>query len=57
MAETNQPIDTSDISDIELATGADIYDLHGRLVRKNATTLEGLQKGIYIVNRKRVIKD
>ena len=50
-------IDTSDISDIELATGADIYDLHGRLVRKNATSLEGLQKGIYIVNRKRVIKD
>ena len=32
-----------------------VYDLNGQLVRRNATSLDGLQKGIYIVNRKKVV--
>ena len=33
----------------------DIYQLDGRLVRSEATSLEGLAKGMYIVNGKKVI--
>lgn len=32
-----------------------IYDLSGRLVKKNATSAEGLQEGIYLMNGKKVI--
>ena len=32
-----------------------VYDLNGQLVRSNATSLDGLRKGIYIVNRKKVV--
>ena len=36
---------------------ADVYDLNGVLVRKNAHTIQGLPKGIYIVNgKKHVVK-
>ena len=31
-----------------------VYNLNGQVVRKNATSLEGLAKGIYIVNGKKV---
>ena len=34
---------------------ADIYDLSGRMVKKAATSLEGLQKGLYIINGKKVL--
>ena len=38
-------------------THFDVYNMQGVLVRKNATSLEGLRKGIYIVNgKKRIIK-
>lgn len=33
----------------------DIYNLQGQLIRKNATSLKGLAKGIYIVNGKKVM--
>ena len=33
----------------------DIYSMDGRLVKKNATHLNGLPKGIYIVNGKKII--
>ena len=33
---------------------ADIYTLGGQLVKKNATTLKGLQKGVYVVNNQKV---
>lgn len=33
---------------------ADIYDLQGRLLRRQAHTLQGLGKGIYIINRRKV---
>ena len=32
-----------------------IYNINGQLVRKNATSTDGLSKGIYIVNGKKVI--
>jgi rhamnogalacturonan endolyase len=32
-----------------------IYSLTGLLVRKDAKTIEGLPKGIYIVNKKKVL--
>lgn len=34
----------------------DVYSLDGRLVRKHATSLDGLPSGIYIVNGKKVVK-
>lgn len=36
-------------------TNANVYDLSGRMVRKNASNLEGLNKGIYIHNGKKVV--
>lgn len=33
----------------------DIYDLNGRVVKENATSTEGLQKGIYLMNGKKVV--
>ena len=34
-----------------------VYDMNGRCVRKNATTLEGLSKGVYIFNGHKVVKE
>ena len=34
---------------------AHIYGMDGRLVRRDATTTEGLPKGIYIMNGKKVV--
>ena len=34
---------------------ADIYDVHGRLVRKAATSFEGLSRGVYIVNNRKQV--
>ena len=34
---------------------ADIYDIHGRLVRKQATSFSGLSQGVYIVNNCKVV--
>ena len=47
----------SDISAVEYTDTwpADIYDLSGRLVRKGATTLNGLNQGVYIINNHRVV--
>ena len=47
----------SDVSAIEYVDKwpADIYDLSGRLVRKDATSLKGLHKGTYIIDNKKVV--
>ena len=34
---------------------ADVYDIHGRLVRKQAASLDGLSKGVYIINGQKVV--
>lgn len=33
----------------------DIYDMNGRLIRKDAYSLQGLEKGLYIVNGKKLL--
>ena len=35
---------------------ADIYDIHGRMLRKGATSLKGLSRGVYIINQQKVVK-
>ncbi|MBQ8227317.1 MAG: CotH kinase family protein [Bacteroidaceae bacterium] len=50
----------TDIHDVRLNESgirlpADIYNTEGRLIRKAATTLEGLEQGIYIINGNKVI--
>jgi hypothetical protein len=34
----------------------DVYDMSGRKVRHQVTSLDGLPKGIYIVNGKKMMK-
>ena len=34
---------------------ADVYDLNGRLILRNAESLEGLAKGVYIVKNRKVV--
>lgn len=44
------------IQDVELQPAvANIYGMDGRLVRKDATSTEGLPKGMYIMNGKKLI--
>ena len=46
-----------EVKPVEVPEVSDIYSLDGRLVRKNAASLEGLPKGLYIMNgRKMVVK-
>ncbi|MBQ2969442.1 MAG: leucine-rich repeat protein [Bacteroidaceae bacterium] len=37
------------------AISTEIYDLNGRVVKENATSTEDLQKGIYLMNGKKVV--
>jgi len=34
---------------------SDVYSIDGRIVKKNATTLDGLQPGVYVVNGRKVV--
>jgi len=45
------------INEIEMSNDkpATIYDLKGNIIRKNATSTEGLSKGVYIIDNKKVI--
>ena len=59
MSPTSMDNETTDIDFIgidkdEVLTDGIIYNLNGQLIRKNATSLNGLAKGIYIVNGKKV---
>ena len=45
---------TTHIAVDEQAATTDIYDLNGRLVKKNATSTEGLAKGVYLMNGKKI---
>lgn len=45
-----------EIQDVELQPAvANIYGMDGRLVRKDATSTEGLPKGMYIMNGKKLV--
>lgn len=48
---------TTGINEIEVSNDkpATIYDLKGNTIRKNATSTEGLSKGVYIIDNKKVI--
>jgi hypothetical protein len=39
-----------------LSESVDIYSLDGHLVRKSATSLDGLPEGVYIINGRKVVK-
>jgi hypothetical protein len=41
-------------SDVQSISG-NVYNMNGQLVRKNAATMNGLTKGIYIMNGKKVV--
>ena len=46
------------ISDVNVSGNAktvDIYGVDGSLVKRAATSLSGLQKGLYIVNGKKIV--
>ena len=43
------------IADADATRGADIYDVTGKLVRRAATSLAGLPRGIYIVGGRKVV--
>lgn len=48
---------TSAVQDIRVdVKPQDIYDIYGRKVRSNTTSLQGLPHGIYIVGGKKVVK-
>ncbi len=47
--------DGIEVIGIESTLNGDIYDLSGRLVKKNATSIDGLQKGIYLINGKKFV--
>ena len=54
-------VDEEQLSNIETSEytpywPADVYDVHGRLVRKAATSLEGLSRGVYLVNNRKVVR-
>lgn len=44
-----------EVKPVEVPEVSDIYSLDGRLVRKNAASLEGLPKGLYIMNGKKMV--
>ena len=46
---------TDGINEISAEKPATVYDLKGNQIRKNATSVEGLSKGVYIINNKKVI--
>lgn len=42
-------------NDGSLTEAFDIYNINGQLIQKNATSTDGLPKGIYIVNHKKIV--
>lgn len=53
IAEGALPTGLEDLIDTRLQP-SDIYNANGQLVRRGATTLDGLPKGVYIVNGKKI---
>lgn len=53
VAEGVIPTGLADLVDTRLQP-SDIYNANGQLVRRGATTLDGLPKGVYIVNGKKI---
>ena len=49
-------IDSTGVGTATAQRAFDVYDFHGCLVRKGATSLDGLEKGVYLVNGKKIVK-
>jgi hypothetical protein len=45
----------SGIASLVLSTPADVYSLTGRKLRSQATSLQGLPRGVYVVNGRKVV--
>lgn len=54
--DDNKDDSGSGINEIHFGSHIDVYDLRGNKVRSNTTDLNGLQKGIYIVGGKKVVR-
>lgn len=54
-AKPSEVTDISGVDDESNATHQDVYTIDGRKVKHDATSLEGLQPGLYIVNGKKVV--
>ena len=48
-------IESTGIAEISVISPADVYTLQGHKVRTKVTTLEGLPKGVYVINGKKVV--
>ena len=48
-------IESTGIGEISVTSPADVYTLQGHKVRTKATMLDGLPKGVYVVNGKKVV--
>ncbi|MBR2204521.1 MAG: hypothetical protein IJ914_10105, partial [Prevotella sp.] len=46
---------TTGIQNVSMEKPVDVYDMQGNMIRTKVTTLNGLAKGIYIVNGRKVI--
>lgn len=46
---------SSGISEMTMSKPVDVYDLQGNKIRQHATSLNGLSKGVYIINGKKVV--
>lgn len=46
---------TTGIQNVSMENPVDVYDMQGNMIRTKVTTLNGLAKGIYIVNGRKVI--
>jgi len=49
------PTDIKDIDSSNISMPQNVYSLDGRLIRHNTTSIQGLSKGIYIFDNKKVI--
>ena len=48
-------VESSGLTSVVGTVVADIYDIHGRLVRRGATSLDGLDEGVYIIGNRKVV--
>ena len=53
--DTTTPVENVEIVTPDQVVNGNIYNLNGQLVKENATSLDGLSKGIYIMNGKKFI--
>ena len=47
--------ESTGIATISVTRPVNVYNVQGRMVRSKATTLDGLPKGVYIVNGRKVV--